>query len=195
MKKRVYIFISIVAIVSFILIYIYVRFSKVKVLNMSGQLEPLTTYQIRKGLTGTKISQFFDLKESVFVKNLFEYDALVVCEPLQMVLDEYRRLKGSPVIVTSYNRDRNKQLELVAQNPTAGEFSTHEKKMAADVYISSLNPTAEANRMIQAGKNVGIPIRVGVNHYVRESIPIIHVDVAPYYYACINPIIKDSTIK
>lgn len=195
MNKRIIVIVSIILLVIiFFVVYIYVRYAQVKVMNMKGILEPLSTYQLRRGLNGTQIGKFFTLKESVFASNLFRYKNLVVSEPLMLVLDEYRKLKGSGVTLTSYNRSEQDQKELNTNNPTSAKFSPHVKFMAADVDTSGLDPRKEAERMIQAGKNVGIPIRVGVNSYIKEGIKIIHVDVTPYYYGGLTPIIKDSTI-
>jgi len=130
-----------------------------------------------------KIGKYFSVTEARFQKDIELYGEVVLCEPLFRVLNRYREIKGSPVIINSLNRDRKKQQELLKAGFRAAQVSPHEYFLAADCDTVSVAETLLNVPMVrQAAKELGIKIRIGYTEYIKAGQSFIHVDVCPEYF-------------
>lgn len=157
--------------------------SKIILLDEFANHISLDQYQEQRGLKGAQIGKYFSYRESRFMQDIEEYDQLVVCAPLMIVLDQYREFKGRYVKVNSYNRTEEKQQSLRERGFRAAKFSPHVVKMAADVDTYTRKETIEdANLILEASEMHQIPVRLGFAKYLEIGQTFIHVDVCPFYY-------------
>ena len=168
---------------------------KIKVLLASGDYISLGAWQKAYGLpeNSTMIGKHFSYTEHKFQEDINRYGELIVCAPLMQVLDLYREKKNSPVKINSFNRDEKKQLELHTEGFRAATFSPHVVKLAVD--CDTPNPEHlkngedafklvrdNAKFALEAGKELGIGVRVGSEQYIKAGYTFIHIDVTPEYY-------------
>jgi len=184
--------------------------TKIKILTLSGKYISLDEWQAKYGLeTGsTQIGKYFRYTEKRFQDDLAAYGQLIVCEPLMIVLDEYRRLKGTQVRISSFNRNAAKQKALREENSAVAHLraviSEHEYFLAADIDCDNkADVLASLPILEQAAKNKNITIRIGWKDYldehdkeykVWEALPepkkpwsfpwtFLHLGVGPEYFA------------
>ena len=133
--------------------------------------------------TEEKIGKYFSVSESRFQEDIRLYGEVVVCDLLFRVLNRYRELKGTPVILNSLNRDRKKQEQLLKDGFRAAKVSPHEYFLAADVDTKDAADTlASVPVMRQAAKDLGIKVRIGWQDYLKAGQSFIHVDCTVEYF-------------
>lgn len=148
-----------------------------------GSLMAFEAYQTEYGLTGNQIAKYFSFTESRFIKDLEDYDELIVCHLLMRVLDEYRKLKNAVVNINSFNRNDAKQESLHNRGFKTAKVSPHVEKLAGDCDTTTEAETKLNVSMIKvAAKNLGIKVRIGFQQYLDAGQTFIHVDVCPEYY-------------
>lgn len=158
--------------------------NKIKFLTRDGNITDFDSYQASHGLTGTKIAKHFSYTEPKFTQDIQDYDELIVCEPLMMLLDAVREAKGMPIFINSFNRDKAKQESLHERGYKAAIFSPHVAKMAADVdTLNDAETVYIANLALGCAKLMGIRARVGFKQYMENGQSFVHIDVCPEYYA------------
>lgn len=156
---------------------------KVKVLTALGEYISLEEWQKRYGITGDNIGRHFSLSEHRFQKDIELFGELIVCAPLMIIMDAYREEKGSSITVNSYNRSHEKQQQLIADGFRAAKTSPHEFKLAADCDTKTYDQSRKEGKMvIEIGKKLKIPCRVGIEDYIKEGQTFIHIDVCPLYF-------------
>lgn len=156
----------------------------IRVRTADGQIISLDDYQKMRNLADDQIGEYFSYKEPVFIRDLQDYGELEVNMPLMIVLDEYRRRKGSYVNLNSFNRNQAKQDQLAISGFKTALFSPHVKKLAADADTHTEQATRnDAAIILQVSKDLDIPCRIGYEAYLRNGQTFIHVDVCPLYYA------------
>jgi hypothetical protein len=184
--------------------------SKIRILTLSGDYITLPEWQLKYGLEvgSTQIGKYFRFTELRFQEDIREYGFVVINEPLIIVLDEYRRLKGKQVVISSLNRNAAKQAKLVAEPHEIQNLraivSTHEFYIASDVdCVDEADVLASVPIMLQAAENKMVRIRLGWKAYLAqmhiekkkwEALPepkkpfsfpwtFMHVDTGPEYFA------------
>ena len=162
------------------------NYNKVLVLTHEDLFISLNDWQYGYGLNvgSAEIGHHYKFTEPKFAENIARYGKLIVCGPLMKVLDRYRELIEEPNNINSFNRDDKKQEELNLAGMRTAKFSPHVVKMAADCDTYSEEDTKiKVKKMIQAGIESDIKIRVGFQQYLDAGQTFIHVDVCPMYYA------------
>lgn len=160
--------------------------NKIQILTLSGDYIDLDTWQKKYGLLvgSAKIGKYFSYDERIFTANLKDYGELIVCEPLMIVLDEFRVLTNGPVSLNSFNRSEERQAALKLEYARAATTSPHVAKMAADIDTTNDGETLNAVEFLQAAaKNKNVKIRIGYKDYMKDGKTFVHVDVTPEYYA------------
>jgi hypothetical protein len=172
------------------------HYDKVIILTKDDTYINLEQWQHRYGLPvgSSQIGKHFSFNEFKFNEDIERYGKLIVCEPLMMIMDPYRELKGKPVSANSYNRDDAKQAELTEGGFRTATSSPHVEKMAIDMDTISVQDTHDQVKLLRiAALDTGIPHRIGFQQYLDhfiikdgKKIPMpqtfIHLDVAPLYY-------------
>jgi len=159
---------------------------KVFILKPDGNRVPLIQWQEERGyeIGGARISKHFWFTESKFMQDLQDYGELIVCELLMQVADKYRDLKAAAVHVNSFNRNRDKQKQLLKDGFKAAAFSPHEFCLAIDVDTTTEEETRLNAAMVrEAAKQLGIKVRIGFEQYLKQKNTFIHFDVCPEYFA------------
>lgn len=186
---------------------------KVLILTLNADYISLDEWQQKYGLPvgSDQIGKYFNINESRFVRDIQEFGKLIVCEPLMIVLDEYRRITGVPTHISSFNRDDGKQLELIAEEEKENRrrklldpnykplnlrasVSPHVFKMAADIDVTTkVDVIARVPLLKQAAVNKNVMLRVGYKEYLKKHDELaaegkpdqwtfIHGDVCPEYF-------------
>lgn len=157
----------------------------VKILTLLGTYITLEQWQQQYGLEvgSDQIGKHFKYSEGKFKQDLEDYNELIICEPLMMVMDEIRTLSKKPFIVNSFNRNEAKQEQLKASGFRAATTSPHVAKMACDMDTVSNSDTLAMVPLIQhAAENKNVKVRIGYRDYMRAGQTFIHFDVCPEYY-------------
>ncbi len=163
---------------------------KVFILKPDGSEVPLATWQEENGyeVGSARIAKHFWFTESKFMENIQDYGKLVVCELLMKVADKYRDIKSASIHVNSFNRDRAKQLKLLKGGFKAAAVSPHEFYMAMDADTDTEQETRLNAAMVrEAGKQLGIKVRIGFEQYLANKQTFIHFDVCPEYFSVGKP--------
>jgi len=170
------------------------HYDKVVILTKEDTYISLEQWQQRyePEVHSDQIGKYFRFTEGKFLADIERYGKLIVCEPLMLIMDEYRKLKGEPVKVNAYNRDDKKQQELHEQGFRTAQFSPHVEKMAVDMDTLSIQDTyTQLPILRKACWNLGFGYRIGWKQYLenvdKDGKPapqtFLHLDVAPHYYA------------
>lgn len=156
---------------------------KVKILTEEGNYITLDQWQKSYGLKGYNIGKYFSLKETRFKKDIELFGELIVCEPLMILLDAFRKEIGKPIYINSFNRSEVYQKTLAEKGFKAAKTSPHVVKMAADIdTVSDEQTRLYAKKMREVSKKIGIKCRIGFRQYIAKGDSFIHVDVCPVYY-------------
>lgn len=161
------------------------NYEKVVILTKDDTYINLEQWQNRYGLPvgSSQIGKHFYFTEFKFNEDIERYGKLIVCEPLMMIMDEYRELKGKPVSINSFNRDEKKQEELTEAGMRTATHSPHVEKMAVDMDTLTKEDTYDQVKTLrQAALKTGISHRIGFQQYLNAGQSFIHLDVAPLYY-------------
>ena len=169
------------------------NYDKVIILTKDDTNINLEQWQNRYGLPvgSAQIGKHYSFTEFKFNEDIERYGKLIVCEPLMMIMDEYRELKGKPVSINSFNRDEKKQEELTEAGMRTATHSPHVEKMAVDMDTVSKEDTYDQVKLVRAAcLNLGTALyRLGYQQYLDRIVDgkaapqtFIHLDVAPLYY-------------
>jgi len=133
-------------------------------------------YGLRRG--SNEVGKYFKVGEPHFVFGM-EVSSILI-----KLLDRVREIRKEPSIINSLGRNHAKQLELVKNGNRAASVSTHEFNIAADHDTKS---NAESDQLVkvieQAAKELKIKVRIGCEDYKKKGQTLVHVDVAPEYFA------------
>jgi hypothetical protein len=160
--------------------------TKVFILKPDGSEVPLAQWQEGNGyeVGSSRIAKHFWFTESKFMENIQDYGKIVVCELLMKIADKYRDIKVASIRVNSFNRSREKQLQLIDGGFKAAAVSPHEYFLAIDVDTDTDQETRLNAAMIrEAAKQLGIKVRIGFEQYLADKMTFIHFDVCPEYFA------------
>lgn len=166
---------------------------KVKVVLRNGSEVSLPEWQKIYGLPidSDKIGRHFSLTESRFIRDIQDYDELIVNELLMTVMDALRDALKKRIIVNSFNRSEAHQQDLKKRGFKTATHSPHVAKMAVDIDTTSPEETREwAKYVKQVASILNIKVRIGFEEYLNTGQTFIHIDVCPEYYASGKPYYK-----
>ena len=125
-----------------------------------------------------KIGKYFTIGEPYF------FNGMEISSLLIQLSDQVRINLGKPLVASSSSRTEKRQQELLDEGVRAATVSPHTRGMAIDYDVNTKKEALElANAFLEAAKQLGIKIRIGVYKYLEEGKTFVHLDVCPEYYA------------
>lgn len=147
-----------------------------KIYNQTSIMS-LADHQAINDLPKDKVGKYFSLNEKAI------RESQIINAELIAILDTLREQIKRPVIITSLHRTPKKQQELKEAGYAAASHSPHLYGCAADIDCkNAFEVKAYAGLLEAISLDLGIPIRIGYNQYLKLGQTFVHIDTTPLIF-------------